>query len=238
MTSEPRTAIPEHPAPPSDSGVHVALVLLAVASGAADAFAFLQLGGIFTANMTGNLVLAGMFTRPGWPVTLAGASTAVVVFAAATYWGFRASPAPVTGNRYPRRSIGVLAGTALVAQGALVVVWIAVWTVGGAPVALVWSCVLVALSAAALGVQTVLAKRLSGASGLTTTFVTGTLTSLMEGLAERRRGARAVQAAVVVALVGGAVAGTALAHLVPPVAPLLPLLLVAVASVILLRRAR
>ncbi len=238
MTSAPRTSTTERHAPPSDHGVHVALVLLAVASGAADAFAFLQLGGIFTANMTGNLVLAGMFTRPDWPVTLAGAATAVVVFAAATWWGFRASPPPRTGIRYPRRSIGVLAATAIAAQSALVGVWAAVWGVHGGTVDLAWSCLLVALSAAALGVQTVLAKRLSGASGLTTTFVTGTLTSLMEGIAEHRQGSRLVQAAVVVALVAGAVAGTALAHAAPPVAPLLPLVLVAVATVVLLRPPR
>lgn len=177
--------------------MHVALVLLTLASGAADAFAFLVLGGIFTANMTGNLVLAGMFTRPGWPTTLAGALTAIVVFAALVFGAFRVSPAPSAGTPYPVRSVG-------------------------------------ALAAAALGVQTVLAKRLSGASGLTTTFVTGTLTSLMEGLAEARRGSRVLQLAVVLALVVGAVAGTALARAVPPAAPLLPLLLVATATAVLL----
>lgn len=215
--------------------VRVALVLLALASGAADAFAFLLLGGIFTANMTGNLVLAGMFARPGWPATLAGAVTAVVVFAAATYLAFRSSPVPASGSRYPTRAVGRLAAAALTAQAALVIVWS---FVGGTALALPTACLLVALSAAALGVQTVLAKRLSGASGLTTTFVTGTLTSLMEGLAGRRRGTRTLQAAVVLALVAGAVAGTAAARAVPVAAPLLPALLVASATVVLLASRR
>jgi uncharacterized membrane protein YoaK (UPF0700 family) len=224
-------------ASPSGPGarVRVALVLLALASGAADAFAFLLLGGIFTANMTGNLVLAGMFTRPGWPATLAGAVTAVVVFAGATFSAFRFSPGPSSGTRYPPRAVGALAAAALVAQSALVVVWS---VVGGAAVALPTACLLVALSAAALGVQTVLAKRLSGASGLTTTFVTGTLTSLMEGLADRRRGARVLQLAVVLALVTGAVAGTALVRAAPAVAPLLSAVLVAGATAVLLSSVR
>ncbi|MDD1451425.1 DUF1275 family protein [Sphingomonas sp. H160509] len=42
----------------------VALPLLAFGAGAADAFAFSMLGGIFTANMTGNAVLEAMFEQP------------------------------------------------------------------------------------------------------------------------------------------------------------------------------
>ena len=62
--------------------IHAALVLLSFSAGAADAFAFLALGGIFTANMTGNLILTGMFTRPEFGATLVGAIVAIVAFAA------------------------------------------------------------------------------------------------------------------------------------------------------------
>ena len=51
-----------------------ALLVLSFAAGAADAFAFLLLGGIFTANMTGNLILAGLPTRPGYMSVLMGAA--------------------------------------------------------------------------------------------------------------------------------------------------------------------
>lgn len=39
------------------------LLFLSFGAGATDAFAFLALGGIFTANMTGNLVLVGLVGR-------------------------------------------------------------------------------------------------------------------------------------------------------------------------------
>lgn len=218
------------PDPVTTVALRSALVLLAVASGAADAFAFLLLGGIFTANMTGNLVLVGMFTRPGWPVTLAGASTAVAFFAGAAYAAFRSSPKGVPGARYPRGAVIALTVPGLVLQLALSVSWLLV----GGRVELVGSCALVALSSAVLGIQTVLAKRLSGSAGLTTTFVTGTLTTIMEDLAERRTGARALQSAVVVAVVVGAVTGTALAAAAPVAAPFLPLGLSASATAVLL----
>lgn len=211
-----------------------ALVLLAFGSGAADAFAFLLLGGIFTANMTGNLVLLGMFTRPDWLVTVAGAATALVVFAAAAFVAFRVSPSPVTGTAYPRRASGLLAGAGLVLQLGLLVAWA---TTGG-HVGTAGSCGMIALSAAALGTQTVLAKRISGASGVTTTFVTGTLTSLVEELAARRPGVRLVQLLVVLAVLAGAVAGTALVHAAPLVVPLLPLVTTGSALVVLARDER
>ena len=210
------------------------LVLLAFGSGAADAFAFLLLGGIFTANMTGNLVLLGMFTRPGWLVTVAGAATALVVFAAAAFTAFRASPEPVTGTTYPPRASRRLALASVTLQVGLLVAWAAtrghVGTVG--------ACGMIALSAAALGTQTVLAKRISGASGVTTTFVTGTLTSLVEELAARRPGVRLVQLMVVLALLVGAVTGTALVHAAPLVVPLLPLVTTGSALVVLTRDER
>jgi uncharacterized membrane protein YoaK (UPF0700 family) len=210
----------------------VALVLLGLATGAADAFAFLLLGGIFTANMTGNLILLGMFTRPGWPATLFGALTAIIMFAAAAYGGFRFSPKPNVGIPYPRRAILTLTVPGLVLQLGLALVWL----VTGASVGLAGRCALIAVSAAALGAQTVLAKRVSGAAGLTTTFVTGTLTTVMEGLAEGQRGARCLQSAVVTAVTLGAFAGTALAALVPVAGPLLPFALSGTATLLLVGR--
>lgn len=209
--------------------LRLALILLGLATGAADAFAFLLLGGIFTANMTGNVVLAGMFSRPGWPTTLAGALTAIVVFALAVYAAFRSSPEPRAGAPYPRRAVLVLTVLGAVLQLVLALAWLT--TVGH--VGLVGQCGLIALSAAALGVQTVLAKRVSGAAGLTTTFVTGTLTSVMEELATGRRGTRGLQSAVVAAVGTGAVAGTAVAAVLPLAGPLLPLACSAGATILL-----
>ncbi|PPG06502.1 hypothetical protein C5C59_04970 [Rathayibacter sp. AY1F4] len=91
--------------------LRLALVLLAIASGATDAFAFLLLGGIFTANMTGNLVLLGLYPRSAWLTTAAGAVTAIVFFAGAVYAGFRATRArtsPTVAGRRPLRAIALV----------------------------------------------------------------------------------------------------------------------------------
>jgi uncharacterized membrane protein YoaK (UPF0700 family) len=209
--------------------LHVALVLLAVATGAADAFAFLLLGGIFTANMTGNLVLAGMFTRPGWSTTLVGALTAIVAFAAAAAVAFRVTPRPRAGTVYAPRAVVTLAVPIVVLQLGFALAWL----LTGGDVPPTGSCTLIAVSAAALGAQTVLAKRVSGAAGLTTTFVTGTLTAIVEALADGQRGSLGLQWAVVAAVTVGALIGTAVVAVLPLAAPFVPLALVGTATLLL-----
>jgi uncharacterized membrane protein YoaK (UPF0700 family) len=209
------------------SAPRVLLVLFALASGASDAFAFLLLGGIFTANMTGNLVLAAMFTRPHWPATLLDATVAVLSFAGAAYLGHRV----LRMVRRPRPVALIAAGSGT-AQLVIVVVWLLAhahpsgWQVG----------LLLALSSAALGGQTVVAKRLSGAAGVTTTFVTGTLTSVMEEIANRERGLVAVQLAVIGGVVLGAILGTAVCALAPLLAPVVQAAFAISAVVVLLGR--
>ncbi|PPG80933.1 hypothetical protein C5C52_10030 [Rathayibacter sp. AY1E5] len=209
--------------------LRLALVLLAIASGATDAFAFLLLGGIFTANMTGNLVLLGLYPRSAWLTTAGGAVTAIVFFAGAVYAGFRTTRARTPSTGDGRRPLRAIALVGVVLQLAVAVAWP---TVQGGTSLLV-DCAFIATSAAALGLQTVLAKRISGAAGLTTTFVTGTLTSLMQELAERSSGSRTLQALIVASLAGGAVVGAATVTLAPAWAPTPALVLSAVAVVLL-----
>jgi uncharacterized membrane protein YoaK (UPF0700 family) len=64
----------------------IALVLLTLGSGATDAIAFLGLGGTFTANMTGNLVLIGLVGREDYAGTAVRATVACVAFAARCIW--------------------------------------------------------------------------------------------------------------------------------------------------------
>ncbi len=196
----------------------LSVVLLAFASGAADAFGFLELGGIFTANMTGNLVLAGLFTRPDYLATLAGAGAALAAFPVGLAVGFRLS-------RGSHRS-AVLALLPILTAAAAGVWW-AVGTDAGARFAVI------ALSAAALGVQTVLSRRVSGELGLTGTYQTGTLTALVEDLVDHKRGGRLVKLGSIVALVLGAVVGTLAASAAPALAPV-PMLLTTLVAVALL----
>ncbi|MDQ2697345.1 MAG: DUF1275 domain-containing protein [Actinomycetota bacterium] len=74
------------PAPPRLIAI---AIVLSFAAGATDAFAFLQLGGIFTANMTGNMVLMGLVQRPDYLGTLFGGSVAIAAFAVGVYVALR-----------------------------------------------------------------------------------------------------------------------------------------------------
>jgi uncharacterized membrane protein YoaK (UPF0700 family) len=223
MSTEPTTTT----APPTDGRVPraaaIALVL-AFAAGATDAFAFLQLQGVFTANMTGNLVLAGLFERPGYAGSIVGIVVAIVVFVLTLYAAFRVVP---TTARPARRSVLLVAG--LVAQVAVLIGW---WVSGGTPAAVV--PVLIGLSAVAMAAQTALAKRIESRSGVTTTYVTGTLTSLMSDLADRRPQAAGTRIGVVVALVAGALADAALVSADARLGAALPILPALLALVLLL----
>ena len=85
--------------------------------------------------------------------------------------------------------------------------------------------VLIALSSAAMGMQSVAGRRLAVA-GVTTTYVTGTLVTLMAELAAlaRRQPGAGRWIGVLVALGVGATLGTILMEHARPIAPLLPVL--------------
>ncbi|MDO9395912.1 MAG: DUF1275 family protein, partial [Herbiconiux sp.] len=210
--------------------LHLTLVLLSFAAGAADAFAFLALNGTFTANMTGNLVLAALFSRPNFGTTLVCALVAIVAFAAVLYGAFRMSrtvPSTIEGHRRLSRLLLV---PSVVAQVVVALLWITVAGLGKGP--LVATCAVIAASAGALALQTVAAKKASDIDGVTTTYVTGTLTSTMQALAERNGRGQGVRVLSILALPAGALAGTALYQAAPAAGPLLALGVTAVATVL------
>lgn len=190
-------------------------IALSFAAGATDAFAFLQLGGIFTANMTGNLILVGLTQRPGYLTTLMLASIAIVVFAAAVYFSLRVARPEGPG----RRGLVTVLTTAFVAQLAVFIGWILNPT---APTTIVLAA-LVALSAVAMGGQTAVSRRVQTRSGITTTFVTGTLTNLMASFADRDPNDRGIRTAVILALVAGALYGSLLVGVNPALGAASPL---------------
>ncbi|PPF79342.1 hypothetical protein C5B96_13180 [Subtercola sp. Z020] len=220
--------------------LHLTLLLLSFGAGAADAFAFLALNGTFTANMTGNLVLAALFTRPGFVATLVCALVAIVVFAAVLYAGFRvtrppaaslpggpaAGAAAAAGEH--RRLLRRLLLPSLVAQVVVVVLWMLGSSDGDATLGV--KCTVIALSAASLALQTVTAKKFSDTAGVTTTYVTGTLTTTMQALAERRGGGQGIRALSILALPAGALVATALFHAAPSAGAVPALLMTVIAT--------
>lgn len=206
----------------------VIAVVLAFAAGATDAFAFLQLGGVFTANMTGNLVLVGLVPRAGYASSVVGLLVAVVAFLLASYAAFRIAPAAAGRGRH-----AVLLVVGAVAQVAVLVCW----SVGGGRDQVLVP-LLIGLSAVAMATQTAFARRLEARSGVTTTYVTGTLTSLTADLADRKPQALLTRVGVVVALVAGALADAGLTTADARWAAALPVLPVGVALALLLSRDR
>lgn len=170
--------------------------LLSYAAGAGDAFAFAQLGGVFTANMTGSLVLSGLTAGPAYGALVAGAATALAAFLLAVYTASRITPVRSgTHGGDVRRVLWTVAGLNCALLAA-----IAAAPHPGSALRLV----LLAVSAAAMGCQTAAAKRYERASGVTTTFVTGTLSSLAQDAADGSVEHSPIRVVVVVTLVLGA----------------------------------
>jgi uncharacterized membrane protein YoaK (UPF0700 family) len=216
--------------PPARDGL---LVLLAGAAGCIDALSYLRLGNVFTANMTGNAVLLGIAT--GQQVGARALHSAVAlagfvlgVLAGAALCG-RHQRSP-TGGWPP--GVTLVLGVELVVLGALAVGW----ALAGADPAGIAEHGLVGISALAMGLQSAAVRELP-VGGVATTYVTGTLTSLLAGLAlgGTSRRVRLRQAGVVLALVAGAVIGTAVLGVVGAVAALIPVTLVAVVVAVALR---
>lgn len=199
--------------------------MLTAAAGSTDAVAYLGLGRVFTANMTGNLVLLGVAIGQG---QLAGSLRSVIAFAAFGIGVFACARLTTTAGAaavWPR-SVTL----AIVVELLLMVVLAAAWaTAGDHPAALAIDF-LIAISAGAMGVQAAATRRLRVA--VTTTFLTGTLTSLIAELAgvspdwSRWK----LWAGTLVCMVLGAAAGTAVLFVWRPAAPLVAVLLVAIVA--------
>ncbi|MFF0299969.1 DUF1275 family protein [Streptomyces sp. NPDC004562] len=187
--------------PPSSAAsaptrLSVVAVLLSFATGAGDAFAFVQLGGVFTANMTGSLVLSGLTGRPGYGALVAGVATSLGAFLIAVYLASKATPVrPGTGWNRIRAVL-----LAVVALDLVVLVLRSAQSTPGTPLRLL----MLAAAAGAMGAQTAAVKRSAHGAGVTTTFVTGTLTSLAQDAADGSSRHAGVRLGVVVMLVLGA----------------------------------
>lgn len=182
-------------------------VALAFLAAAIDAISYLGLGGVFPANMTGNTVLLGVGVLAG---DGSGAARAVVALAGFLV-GATVAAAVVREPGWSAAAVAVLAGE-LVVLAVLFGWWLAI----GEPAA-GERFGLIALAGLAMGTQSAVVRRLQ--LGVTTTYITGTLTALAMGLPERlgRRGrsggtgARDMRlaAVVVAAYLAGAVTGAA-----------------------------
>jgi uncharacterized membrane protein YoaK (UPF0700 family) len=148
---------------------------LSIAAGCIDAISFVGLGQVFTANMTGNMVLLGIavVSRFGTlPITIGWINPliAIVTFIAGALAPLPLFPAGLQARR---------AALVSTAEGVLI-------TVAALTFALVHASFVtplcIALLGFAMGAQSMLASK-AGLPGISTTYVTGTLiTALTRGL--------------------------------------------------------
>jgi uncharacterized membrane protein YoaK (UPF0700 family) len=194
------------------------VVTLTVVTGAIDAIGLLSLGGVFTSVMTGNMVLLGVSVGKQDAAIAYHTGVAFVAYVIGSFIGARvAGHADGDKHLWPRPVVNALA-----VELAFLVVFGIWWeAVGAHPNTGVAYCLL-AVNAAALGVQSAAVLRF-GISGLSTTYLTGTLTQFIAGLTKRHEPVQARSAFILLALIGGAAAGAVAALDAPRLAPLVPI---------------
>ncbi|MGW0626983.1 YoaK family protein [Streptomyces sp. NPDC002758] len=203
-TAETGTTGPD----PEARGIRLVLVLLllTVVSGLIDAVSYLGLGHVFTANMTGNVVVLGfaMAGAPGFSVP--HTATSLACFLIGAHIGGRVATRFKGGSR--RTWARATLGTEAVLVAAAAAVAFAEPHTDGTTYALI------GLTAIAMGLRNATVRKL-GVADLTTTILTMTLTGLAsdDPRAEGpgRRSPRRV-GAVVAMLVGAAGGGLLVRH--------------------------
>jgi uncharacterized membrane protein YoaK (UPF0700 family) len=196
------------------------LLALTFAAGATDAVAFLALD-VLTAVMTGNLVLFGVAVGRGATATALRSVVALAGYGAGVIVGARIAgrgPEPISSPRIGR---AFAAGTIL--QAGFLAGWLAS---GSAPDGAV-AAGLIALSALVMGIQAAAVQALG--SRISTTYVTGMLTSMLGDLIVRGGPRRdtGLHLEAVLALVAGALAGALVLVTARPAAPAIPLVVIA-----------
>ena len=204
-------------------------VLLTIGTAATDVACFTRLGGVFASVMTSNLVFLGLSAARHSGALAGRASVSVAAYvlgvaaasrlsrtgqraAAPDDAGGSARPGHPGGTARPAGSGGQpwsawIAATLLM-ESVLLAVFTAGWEITGAKPEGGAQLLLLAAAAAAMGMQSGVVAVL-GIAGVSTTYLTGTLTTLIDALAspQPRPGANARRAAALCALVGGAALG-------------------------------
>ena len=151
------------------------LLLLTLAAASVDAISFLGLGHVFTAMMTGNTVLLGLALAQGEVLAALRSILALIGFAIGVFAGAIIVERESEPAEWPAAVTGALAFETFV-----LAIFAAASTVFDSTRAVI-IYLLIILSAFAMGIQSAAVRRL-GVPGIATTYITGTLTSLMVDL--------------------------------------------------------
>jgi uncharacterized membrane protein YoaK (UPF0700 family) len=215
---------------------HTLVVLLTFVTGSADAMGFLALGGAFSSVMTGNMVLFGLAAGRADGALALTSGLAILSFAVGVLVGARVAGVARSDDPVWPGRVTVALLLELTVFTAYAVVWELTLDHRGGGVGLA----MLLVSAVALGIQSSAIQRF-GVSGLSSTYLTGTLTSLIGDVAARAAWVvLRPRVEVLLALMAGACVGAVLTTHLPAAAPallLVPLSAVLLASRYLRRRA-
>ena len=168
------------------------LTLIAIAltfgSGAMDVASFTRLGGVFTSVMTGNIVLGGLSVAQRSLSLASHTAVSIVGYIAGVAGGTwiahgfsRASPAKPADEKGRASVLPSHVNWALFAELVLLAGLTAGWEITAASPAGWAQFCLLAVAAAAMGVQASAVNEM-GLTNVSTTFLTGTLTGLVSSL--------------------------------------------------------
>jgi uncharacterized membrane protein YoaK (UPF0700 family) len=212
------------------------LLALTFAAGCVDALSYLGLGRVFTANMTGNAVLLGLAIGQTQELQVTHTAAALVGFVLGVVTGARVV-GPIRDRVVWSRHITL----ALSLECAVLFVFAIGWWLAGPSLRGAGLIGLIMLSGLAMGIQSAVARRLA-VPGVSTTYVTGTITALVAELTSvtGAAGDRRRMALVIGAMVAGAVIGGSAQAYVRPAAAFVPAIVVAAVLIALrgIRRAR
>jgi uncharacterized membrane protein YoaK (UPF0700 family) len=217
-------------------------VLLTIGTAATDVACFTRLGSVFASVMTSNLVFLGLSAARHSGALAARSGVAVAAYVIGVAAASRlaradqragapvdpAGPARPGGPARPADSGGQpwsawIASTLLV-EIVLLAAFTAGWEITGTTPEGGAQLLLLVAAAVAMGIQSGVVAVL-GIAGVSTTYLTGTLTTLIDALAspQPRPGANVRRAAALCALVGGAALGGLLLATAPAAVPAVPL---------------
>jgi uncharacterized membrane protein YoaK (UPF0700 family) len=192
------------------------LIALTFSAGIVDAISYLGLGQIFTANMTGNVVFLALALGERNLQTALHSATALIGFSVGAMAAGLILPRTRPTGPWPRRVNWLLWG-----QLAFLLAFAVLWASGRGEPDATTLYILIALSSLGMGLQNAAARHLA-VPGLTTTVVTGALTTFMidlpalgiSGTAQRK------SLAAVATLFAGAAVGATLMVYARPLAPI------------------
>jgi len=195
------------------------VITLTLVTGSVDAIGLLRLGGVFTSVMTGNMVFLGIAASEHSGSIALHTGVAFAAYILGSFFGARvAGHAPDDESHLWPRSIV----NALVVEFVVIAVFAVWWElVHGTPSPDI-SYALLGLNATALGIQSSAVLRF-GVSGLSTTYLTGTLTQFVANFTKKDARIQGRSGFILMALIVGAGLGALCALHAPLAAPLVPL---------------